>query len=252
MRKLVESVAMSGSPILFLDNITGYFNSSSVNSLITSPTVTGRILGLSKTFTVRNRITVLTTGNNCRYGPDFRRRAIALELFMEEAKPEDRVIKDVLDANRILQLRPRVLSALWALVRDWNAKGRPSPKLQRAGFEAWSRIVCGIVEHAGLSSPCPEGLSASSGDRETADMEALVTALKPSTGYSFSELVEEAKAQNLLSWIIPAQDDLDPKQRSMLGKLFGRFTNRIFFRQYRFETTSTNPKTRQYRVVKIS
>ena len=85
---------------------------------MTSAVWSGRILGVSKTFAGENLMTVFVTGNGCTVSPDMRRRSLFVELFMEDERAEDRKFKRVLDDVTLLSMRPRILAALWAMVRE--------------------------------------------------------------------------------------------------------------------------------------
>lgn len=124
MRKVIATAAHESAPVLFLDNVKNHLSGPSLEALATSAVFTGRILGETKGIEKENRITVIITGNGCTFSPDLRRRVLAVELFLKEAKAEDRAIKNPLDDERILALRPQILSALWALVREWDKAGR--------------------------------------------------------------------------------------------------------------------------------
>ena len=74
----------------------------------------------------------------------------------------------------------KILSALWALVRAWEADGKPELALPTQRFEEWSRIVGGIVLAAAFGDPLEKPEIASGADVERRDMAQLVKALAPS------------------------------------------------------------------------
>ena len=94
--------------------------------------------------------------------------------YFEQARSEDRTIKNPLDDAKIAEVRPKILSALWALVRCWEENGRPKPKTTHQAFLAWSEIIGGMVENAGFSSPCLTPILKNSGDPDFQDMQKLV------------------------------------------------------------------------------
>ena len=98
-------------------------------------------------------MTVFVTGNGCTVSPDMRRRSLFVELFMEDERAEDRKFQRVLDDAVLLALRPRIIAALWALVREWDAAGRLKPSKSHAAFPRWAEVICGIVEFAGFGCP---------------------------------------------------------------------------------------------------
>jgi hypothetical protein len=73
---------------------------------------------VSKEFSGEAGAVVLLTGNQLTVSPDMRRRALMIELFMQELRAEDRQFRRILDETAMLEMQPRLLAALWALVRS--------------------------------------------------------------------------------------------------------------------------------------
>ena len=78
---------------------------------------------------------------------------LSVELILKEAKA-DRVIENYLNEEKLIALRPKLLSIFWAMVKDWSNKGQPAGSFLLPTFEAWARVVGGIIENAGFVSPC--------------------------------------------------------------------------------------------------
>jgi hypothetical protein len=182
VQKVIFSTAIAGSPVLFLDNIKRHTASGAIEGAMTAPFITGRILGRSQTLTIENMMTVFFTGNGATISPDLRRRVLHVELFLREARSEDRKINHPLDEQAIEGLRDAILSALWSITLAWDKAGRPLPRLKLKDYEPWSDVVCGILEHAGFASPCTRAPSSASGDRDTEEMEELVDILAARKG----------------------------------------------------------------------
>jgi hypothetical protein len=132
-KELLTAVIEARSYTL-LDNCKGHLDSAQLEAFVTSVRWKGRILGVSKSFCGENNVTVLITGNGCTVSPDIRRRSLFVELFMEQERAEDRKFKRILDDGELLAMRPRILAALWALVREWDAAGRPKPSRTHTAF----------------------------------------------------------------------------------------------------------------------
>ena len=207
IRKLIFSTALSGSPLLFLDNVSGYLKSPALEALITSTIVRDRVLGESKNQDIANVMTTIITGNNLSLSSDMRRRALVVELFLEQARAEDRQIKNPLDDTKILNIRPQILSACWALVLSWNQKGRPNPKKTLQAFLGWSEIIGGILESADFASPCIIPELKNSGDKDFQDMKKMVERIKPEQKFLFKDLVEWVADYGLFENLIPADND---------------------------------------------
>ena len=251
MRKVLDSAIRDGSPILFLDNIKGHLNSGELEAAITSTKRRGRLLGSNNQFEAENQTTVLITGNSATFSPDLRRRVLAIELFLSEAKAEDRIIEHPLDENRLLALRPKILSALWSFVRSWHEAGEPKPKIEHATFRSWSHTVGGILEHAGFSSPCLPSVIATGGDTQTRDMEKLVTAMNPAYEYKFGELVELGRDNRLFSRLIPEEGDMDAAHKTRLSLLVRKYVGRTFSSHLRFDSIGETRKTERFIVTDL-
>ncbi len=189
----------------------------------------GRILGVSKTFEGENLTSVFITGNGATVSPDMRRRALFIELFMEDERAEDRSFQRILDDGVLLDLRPRILAALWTLVRDWDQAGRPTPSRTNSAFPQWSEIIGGIVEHAGYGCPLETAEITSAADVDGSDMRELVEALdtKP-VPVKFDALVELSRERGLFERIIATEGDLELSHKSRFGKLLKRYDRRLF------------------------
>jgi hypothetical protein len=125
------------------------------------------------------------------------------------------------------------------------------------GYQHWSNIVGGLLEHHGWTqfSSMPKNLQ-HSGDRESLAMHQLLTAMAPKDPYTFEQIVNEARNNDLFDWIIGAQNtELKPDARSKFGKLLKRYDQRLFViplddlsKSFRFEITqkTTNADTRRF------
>jgi len=230
VRKSLLTAVMEARPYVFFDNVKGHLSSPSLEAFATATAWEDRILGKSKTFSGENCSTVLISGNSLTVSPDMARRGLFVELFQEHERPADRQYKRELADNTLLEIRGNILAALWALVREWHAAGQPKPSRSSASFPAWARIIGGIVEHAGYECPLQPATLETSGDRDAMDMHNLICAATGSL-YTFGELVELGRTQGLFESVFAASSEnseLEPKQRSILGKLFRRYDRRLF------------------------
>lgn len=252
MRKILDSAIRDYSPILFLDNIKGHLNSGELEAALTSTMRRGRLLGSNNQFEAENRTTVFITGNNATFSPDLRRRVLAIELFLPEAKPEDRIIRFPLDENRLLSLRPKILSALWALIRSWHQAGEPKAKTEHRTFRSWSLTLGGILEHAGFASPSLPSVIAAGGDTQTRDMEHLVAAMNPAHEYKFAELIELARDNRLFPRLIPEEEgDMDRTHKTRLSLLIRKYISRVFSSHLRFDLIGNTRKTERFVVTEL-
>jgi hypothetical protein len=251
MRKVLDCAVLDGSPVLFFDNIKGHLSSAELEAFITSTRRRGRLLGSNSQFDAENRTTVFITGNNATFSPDLRRRVLAIELFLSEAKPEDRIIQFPLDENRLLSLRPKILSALWALIRSWHQAGEPKPKAEHSTFRSWSLTIGGILEHAGFASPSLPSAIATGGDTQTRDMENLVSTMNPAHEYKFAELIEVARENRLFARLIPEEGEIDATNKTRLSLLIRKYIGRIFCSHLRFDLIGDTRRTERFIVTEM-
>jgi hypothetical protein len=243
MRKLIAAAALGSSPTFFLDNVKGHLSSPSLESLATSPVIKFRTLGKTKMQEAEHGLTVFITANQATFSPDLRRRTLIIELFLEEVRAENRLIINPLHDAGIIQVRAKILGSFWALVREWERAGCPFAKQINQSFVAWNKVIGGIMETAGYVSPT-QFVATASGDVELLEMEKLVNEMVLGAAYDFAQLVDLARHHRLFEWVVgnTGDPDLEPKSRSMFGKLLKRFIDRIFPGKMRFVLLSTTAR----------
>jgi hypothetical protein len=175
-----------------------------------------------------------------------------VELRLEVERAEDREFKTTLDATTLTEKRPETLSALWALVRHWDTKGRPQASRSHTAFPTWAAIVGGIVEAAGYSCPLESPSLTIAADLDGDEMRSLVLLMAArNESLTFGEVVRLAQENVLFeSMVGGAEDgDLNRKQRTSFGRLLSRYERRLIG-DYRFLVTGSG-KTRRYGVESI-
>jgi len=154
-RKRISAVLLEGPPMVILDNLpeTDPLNSPSLAAVLTSLEWADRRLGKSETIRVPAQVVWCATGNNVRLANDMPRRAFAVRLDANTERPWQRTgfrHPDLLGYAR--EHRHELLEAGFTIVRAWFAAG--CPKAQNVpvlgSFEAWSGMVGGVLEHAGV------------------------------------------------------------------------------------------------------
>lgn len=239
LTKLLASAALAGSPYLIFDNWgKGHtIGNPSLEAFITSSTYSDRVLGVSKMFTVEKQCLVFISGNGARVSPDMRRRSLMIDLEVVEARAEDREIKKPMGEPEILQQRPQILAALWAIVREWDAKGRPNGSFRHGSFAKWSQVFGGIVESIGLPNPCE--LTKLVADDTLRDMQKLVVeaiegALDEKIGKTFTggELLDFSRERGYFEWILsdeaPEREEIKRGERAKFAKICDRFDGSRF------------------------
>jgi hypothetical protein len=152
VEKTLLAALMEGPAIVAFDNLDGALKSSSLARAVTAKTFSGRILKESTRAEVPVRATWVVTGNNIRIGGDLARRTVPIRLDAKTAMPWQRAgyahpnLLGWATANR-----GALVAALLTLARAWWAAGQPAAPTPHLGsFEDWTRIVGGILHHAGI------------------------------------------------------------------------------------------------------
>ena len=150
--KVITAELLKGSTIICFDNVDGLVRSPSLSSAITAKVHSGRILGLSKTAEIPVNVSWFINGNNIQLGGDLPRRCYWVRLDAKMSRPWERKgfkHKDLwawVAANR-----GRLIVALLTMARAWYLAGCPEPDVPVPGsFEAWTRMVGGILQYAGV------------------------------------------------------------------------------------------------------
>jgi hypothetical protein len=249
MRKKITTAVMAGRPEIFLDNTKGNISSASLEALMTSATWSDRILGGNRQVDAQHDLTVILTGNDARVSPDMMRRLFPIELFNPFADSADRKINSWMDGDTIRDKhRVQILSASWALVREWDRNGRPEPKTWHHDFRMWTRTICGIIENAGLDTPCSRALLKRSGDRDGADIRRLIEIMNPEEDYTLEQLTTICESHELFERLRILREEKSLHAfRSAFGKFLSGYDGRIFPSGVTFTITGTM-KHRKYRI----
>ena len=226
MRKALTSANRTGQDVIFLDNMKGQLNSPALEAFVSAPVWRDRILGSNEMLTAPNNSTVIVTSNGLSVTPDWRRRSLFAELHLSEERAEDRAFARPLSAPVLKSMRPKILAACWALVRAWDAKGRPQPSRSHSAFPAWASIIGGIVEAAGFACPFTTANVAVVADEDGQNMRTLVAEMTPGTSYTSSELVDLCRKLNIFDGLV-GDAEMGRAQRSAFGKLLARYHDRM-------------------------
>jgi len=154
LKKLVMSILLAGERFFHSSNNEDKLYSAIFEQIITNEVFVDRILGSNRSVTLPNILEVSISANTgLYYSQDLAERAIIINLFYPRDDPNKRVFKRPNLHEFIRQHRSEILSAIYALIRNWYEKGMPLSKKPFASFPEWMAIVGGILESAGLKSP---------------------------------------------------------------------------------------------------
>lgn len=156
MSKTLFSLLREGKRACVIDNLVGTFDSTALASMVTSSVFTSRILGVSNTSTVPNRLLVMITGTNLTLAGEMPRRVLKCRVDPQTARPFDRVFDcNPLEVCKVS--RQQLIAAALTLIR---ARLSHHPKALGAGamssFEPWDAWVRQTVLFA--NSLCAQGV----------------------------------------------------------------------------------------------
>ena len=155
-RKVITSTFGTGAQLFVFDE-AHHLRGKSLARALTATSYTDRILGVSRMACYPNTVTWVALGNQVQVHGDLARRVYRIALRPTEPDPDRRSsdqfrhpdLRSWTRANRAA-----LIQAALTLVRGWYAAGQPAaPSPCTFGsFEAWERIVGGILHHAGVPS----------------------------------------------------------------------------------------------------
>ncbi len=230
LRKKILSALIAGRKRLHFANNKGYINNAILEAFLTNPRFSDRALGRNEMLNFNNEMDVSGSGNvGIGFTADLANRSRFINLFLA---CEDANLRNFNNPNLhewVKDNRGQILSALFALVKDWFEKDCPNGSVPFASFPEWARICGGIMENAGYGSPCKSDkeVLAVGGDSETKDMKALFEkcyTARPNQWMDKKEIYEIIKNDDdgLFGYL-----DFDSKSDQItLGKKLTRFVGR--------------------------
>lgn len=230
LRKKVLAALMSGRKRLHFSNNRGYIDNAVFEGIITSEKYSDRMLGRNELLTFDNEIDFSLSGNvGIGFTADLANRSRLIRLFLDIEDANQRKFDNPNLHLYVKENRELILSALYALVRNWITNGSKTSTIPFASFPEWSRICGGIMEAAGYDSPCnPDketlGLG---GDIETQDMKTLFE-------LAYEKYPEQWINKNAIRAIVEEEDnlfsylDFDKKaDQTKFGNLVKKFVGRV-------------------------
>lgn len=185
IRKRLITALLKGDPIIW-DNVLGQLDSASIASMLTSPTFTDRVLGLTRDATVPTRSLFIVTGNNLQLAGDMPRRFLTCRVDPQTDRPFAR--RFALDpARHCLENRQQLVADALTIIRAWLTSADCVLGFRADGatasFEHWDFLVRQCVawlarRHPGVWVDPIESISAAvASDPEREQLQALLNAL---------------------------------------------------------------------------
>ncbi len=208
-RKRILAIALAGTPLVVLDNLSGALGSDVLAAALTATEWTERLLGVSTVVAAPLHTIWLFTGNNLSFKKTLGRRIIPIYLDAEVEHPEDRHFEvENLDAY-VRTNRPGLVVAALTILRAYALAGRPRHGAPRMGsFEAWDDLVRGACVWAKLEDPAQandplkgRGRVRATLDEDRESLGGLLEALESFFGdrsFVAAEAAERAKTDSCL------------------------------------------------------
>jgi hypothetical protein len=233
VRKMITAELVTGRPIVLIDNLNEKrtLDSSSVASVVTQPTWTDRILGVTRMLSLENHALWLMTGNNPQLSSEMTRRCIRLRIDPRIDMPWLRDgFKHPIVADWARENRSALVHAALTLIQAWIAADKPLHRRRLGSFEKWSEVMGGVLEVAeipGFLGDLNELYAAADGDGQ---------AWREFTGAWWEEYRDEPKRINDLNQFCEDRDlmlavrgDASARsQQTRLGKALGVKRDRVF------------------------
>lgn len=150
VKKLDAALLNNPPEVVFLDNIIKPLTDGPLCTAVTEPVWRGRILGFTKEASAPVRCLWIGTGNNPQMDGAMRRRTIRIRLDAGQSNPESRAFQRKNFDEWMVDQVPEFLWAGLVLCQAWVASGMPRPSPIKGDFPAWSSVMQGIFEVAGV------------------------------------------------------------------------------------------------------
>ena len=191
MEKRIETAALSGRPIMHLNNLPNgmVVDSTGLAQLSTEGHIMIRKLGKHEEGLCDCKgTTVFLNGNNILIAADLVPRTVACRLNAQMEDPETRTFKDD-PIERVRADRSAYLAAVFTIARAFKAAGYPKQECKVvAGFEAWSRLVQQPLIWLGEKDPLGAMDELRAIDPTQDELQSLLSALRScfAVGVSFT------------------------------------------------------------------
>jgi len=252
-RKRLTAQLKERRAVIVLDNLVRPLDSGALASALTTAMWEDRILGKNETVRVPVRCVWVATGNNVTLSTELARRFIRIRIDPRTDRPFQR------EGFRHNPLRTWVhrhrAELVWAalvLAQGWLSAGSPKATSKPlGGYERWSGVVGGILEHAqipGFLANTNELYEAA--DHEGALWRMLVAAWwdlhrdRDVTSSALFEIAEDIDG-------LVSQRGSERSQRITFGKKLGKQHDRVFG-DFQVVNTGVKRRVKMWRLVDVA
>jgi hypothetical protein len=234
--KLLLSTLLEAPSVLMFDNLTTDLRPfKSLCSALTEESITGRVLGVSKTATVPTTTLVLSSGNNVSPVQDMGRRCVTINLDPRCETPAARIFRSD-PVEQVRANRGRFVSLALTIVRAYLVAGSPRQEFKALGsYGAWSGLVRAPLIWLGQPDPAAAVFTAMAEDPEHELLGRLLVAWKATFGTSAAGvrdavdrvLLYGGRKSELAEVLHEVADERGEINRRRLGRWIARHQGRI-------------------------
>jgi hypothetical protein len=215
--------------VVLIDNVSRKLASAALSSAISSTYWDDRLLGTAKMAHFAVLCTWMATGNNIQTSSEIARRSVHIRIDTKQDRPWSRD-RDSFRHPELLdwmaQEHRAIVWALHTMISTWIARGRPDGVRSLGTFEAWARVIGGILETVGI-----DGFLANSTDfieRSDVEGDAWRSLVEVWWNTYQNRPVTVAELVNLTSDLLDLGPGNDMSRRVRLGKKLASVVERKF------------------------
>jgi hypothetical protein len=241
--KRIGSVLMTGSDVLFIDNVNDTkLKSDTLASVITETPAHVRLLGKSEMVPLAARAVIVITGNGLSVAEDLARRSLLVKLDPKTEDAESRYFdRDVLEVAR--ECRGELLAACLTILRYGRVSallaGRPW-----GSFETWARWVRDPLIDLGCLDPAVRLADIKRDDDERQLHCEILEAWYSAHG---SEPVKVAMLADTVKALIVPEAPTDHKVAARVSRMVDARVGGMYLKVH----PSSGGRGRQYSVVRL-
>jgi hypothetical protein len=184
--KRLVGAALSGSPIIALDNCRDLLEGEFLCQVTERPLLKLRALGKSDQHRIPNVFSFFANGNNARVADDMVRRTVRCALDANCESPEKRNFKSS-PLTTIAAARGKYVAACLTIVRAYIVAGRPNKLPPLPSYEGWSSTVREPLVWLGRADPVETMQELRNEDPKGAERYAVFSAWKSAIGVEYGE-----------------------------------------------------------------
>jgi len=207
LAKEITTQLAEGKPVVLFDNFST-LNSPSLAALWTSEIWDKRMLYTQQTANIEIRTIWVMTGKNVQMKTEMARRCLRSRLTPNTDRPEERRdFKHPELETWVAEHRAELVRAAHIIIKWWLQKGRPKASHGRClgSFEAWSRVIGGILENAGYN----EFLANYRDFQAKSDSERNAKSAFCATWYEWVELDRQNRFYSPVSTLLPLTEGIE-------------------------------------------